>query len=247
MKLTQPSIRLSPLDTQRFGIRTARAFAGTVEDVSAILDFCAREDVDLLIVRCHADDLRTAHRLEQAGGRLMDTLIYYCRDLQGTPIPAEEPFVLIRSARPEDVEAVRRIAAEAFRGYRGHYHADPRLDPVNSDEAYVDWAVRSCRGELADEVLVAAEEGGRLLGFVTLRLNDPKEVEGGLFAVSPEARGKGIARALIIEALRWCQRRKMARFLISTQITNIAAQKVWIRAGLEPSYAYYTFHVWFDE
>jgi len=240
------SAQLSPLDTQRFGVRTARARVTTVEEVPEVLDFCAREGVQFLIARCRADDLRIAHQLEQAGGRLMDTLVYYRRDLRKAPVPEEKPPVLIRPARPEDEEAIRHVATEAFRGYRGHYHADPRLDPAKADEAYVDWAVRSCRGELADEVLVAVGDNGMLLSFATLRLNSQEEGEGVLFAVHPEAQGRGIYRALILEGMRWCMQQKVASMVVSTQITNIAVQKVWVRAGFEPSHAYYTFHVWFD-
>jgi GNAT superfamily N-acetyltransferase len=239
------SAQLSPLDTQRFGVRTARARVTTVEEVPEVLDFCAREGVQFLIARCRADDLRIAHQLEQAGGRLMDTLVYYRRDLRKAPVPEEKPPVLIRPARPEDEEAIRHVATEAFRGYRGHYHADPRLDPAKADEAYVDWAVRSCRGELADEVLVAVGEKA-LLGFVSLCFGRSGEAEGRLFGVSPEAWGKGVSRALMVEALRWCQRRGALYMSISTQLTNIAVQKVWVRVGFEPSHAYYTFHVWFD-
>jgi len=246
MERNQLSVWLSPLETSRFGVRTARAQDVTFEDIPAVLDFCAREDVCLLIARCPADDLRAAQSLEQVGGRLMDTLIEYRRDLQKGPIPEEESSVAIRSARSEDEEALRRLAAEAFRGYRGHYHADPRLDAAKADEAYVDWAVRSCRGELADDVLVAVGEGEMLLGFITLCANRSEEVEARLFAVSAAARGTGVSRALLVGALRWSRRRGARCVSISTQITNIAAQKAWVRVGFEPSRAHYTFHVWFD-
>jgi len=46
-------------------------------------------------------------------------------------------------------------------------------------------------------------------------------------------------------ALRWFEARGRSRMLISTQITNVAVQKVWIRLGFEPSKSYYTFHKWF--
>lgn len=85
-----------------------------------------------------------------------------------------------------------------------------------------------------------------LLSFATLRLNSQEEGEGVLFAVHPEAQGRGIYRALILEGMRWCMQQKVASMVVSTQITNIAVQKVWVRAGFEPSHAYYTFHVWFD-
>ena len=34
--------------------------------------------------------------------------------------------------------------------------------------------------------------------------------------------------------------------VLSTQVTNLAVQKVWSRLGFEPSRSYYTFHLWFD-
>jgi hypothetical protein len=36
----------------------------------------------------------------------------------------------------------------------------------------------------------------------------------------------------------------MARMVVSTQITNLAVQKVWVRQGFELTGSYYTFHLW---
>jgi GNAT superfamily N-acetyltransferase len=81
---------------------------------------------------------------------------------------------------------------------------------------------------------------------VSLKLIEANEADGGLFGVAPSARGKGIAQALMLGALEWCQTKGLRRMLISTQITNLASQKVWVRLGFEPSHAFYTFHKWFD-
>jgi hypothetical protein len=45
--------------------------------------------------------------------------------------------------------------------------------------------------------------------------------------------------------MAWCASRGAARMMVSTQINNVAVQKVWARLGFEPNYAYYTFHKWF--
>ncbi|MFO0677986.1 MAG: hypothetical protein U0169_15730 [Polyangiaceae bacterium] len=101
-------------------------------------------------------EIGTAQALESAGGRLMDTLVHYERVLGPDVMLAHGCEVPIRPFRPSDEDAVERLARESFRGYAGHYHADPQLDPARVAEIYPSWAVRSCRSrEVADEVLVA--------------------------------------------------------------------------------------------
>jgi GNAT superfamily N-acetyltransferase len=107
------------------------------------------------------------------------------------------------------------------------------------------WAVRSCVSkDVANEVLIA-ERDGRVVGFATLRINSPQEGEGVLFGVAPEAQGLGIYRSFMLSGMQWCRQQGVQRMLVSTQITNIAVQKVWCRVGFEPSHSYYTFHKWF--
>ena len=246
MKLDTPPVYLSTIDGQRFGISIARAPMVALNALPAILDFCYEKNVDLLIARCSTTDIKAAQAMEQEGFLLTDTLVYYVRNLTQSPIPDDPGKLLVRPVRPNEVETVKGIAAKAFRNYMGHYHADDRLDRTQCDEAYVDWAIRSCVSkDVADEVLVAGDNA--LQGFLTLRLAGPEEGEGLLFAVTPEARGHGVGRSLMIHAMQWCLSKGARRMRISTQITNLVAQNVWIRLGFAISHAYYTFHKWFHE
>lgn len=241
-----PQIALSSIDEERFGIRTARALNVTSENLPIVLDFCRSYAVKMLIARCLVDDLRAVQDMEIAGFQLMDTLLYYSRNLTQTPIPIEQDRVLIRYFQPSDEEIVKAIAAESFQGYRGHYHADSRLNRAKCDEAYISWAVRSCSSrEVANEVLVA-DRDGEVLGFATLKLNTPRQGEGVLFGVSPKAQGQGIYRSLMIHGMNWCASTGAQEMVVSTQVTNRAVQKVWVRLGFEPHHAYYTLHKWFD-
>jgi GNAT superfamily N-acetyltransferase len=76
-------------------------------------------------------------------------------------------------------------------------------------------------------------------------MNDASEGEGVLNAVAPAAQGRGLYRALLLEALRWCEGRGATRMVISTQLTNLGVQRVWCLLGFVPSHAFYTFHCWF--
>jgi GNAT superfamily N-acetyltransferase len=246
MSPVHPAVHLSSIDEQRFGIRTARTSNMTTDVLNPVLDYCRAHDVVLLIARCLSSDLDAAHAMEREGFLLMDTLIHYTRDLTREPLPADTWHGEMRSVRPGEEHEVRRIAAECFEGYVGHYHADERLGRTKCDEVYSSWAFRSCISrEVADDVLVAFL-GGRMAGFLTLKMASADVGEGPLFAVAPRARGRGTSTALMLGGMEWCRSRGAARMVIPTQITNIASQRVWSRLGFEPAYAEYTFHKWFD-
>jgi GNAT superfamily N-acetyltransferase len=241
-----PQVQLSGIDQERFGICTARASQVTLETLPATLDFCRINDVVLLITRCSAADLAVAQAMERKGFVLMDTLVYYARNLAKIPIPPDTGQVPVRFVQPGEEHDVKAIASESFHGYFGHYHADERLDRVKCDAIYPDWAFRSCVDrDVADEVLVA-ELDGSIVGFATLRLNSPEEGEGVLFGIAPAAQRRGIYRSFMVRGMEWCLSAGSTRMVVSTQINNIAVQKVWTRVGFEPSHAYYTFHKWFD-
>jgi GNAT superfamily N-acetyltransferase len=234
----------SEIDSARFGIRVARAHIAP-DNFSQVMDFCSAEHIDLLIARCATSDLATAQKMEALGSVLTDTLVYYSFDLVKRAIPDDSPRALVRKIAPADHAQVERVAAAAFQGYYGHYHADPRLDPRKCDEGYVSWALRSCASrQVATDVLVA-EYNGKVVGFATLRLNSLEEGEGVLFGVAPEAQGMGIYRSFMVDGMQWCKQQQVKRMVVSTQVTNVAVQKVWCRVGFEPAHSYYTFHRWF--
>jgi GNAT superfamily N-acetyltransferase len=239
-------VEFSAVDSDRFSVRVARARQVTNSNLTEVIDFCGSSKIDLLIARLDSRDLQTAQKMEHLGFFLADTLVYYAFDLGKRVVPDDSPKAIIRSCQDQDSIRVRAVAAAAFRDYRGHYHADPRLENKDCDEAYTSWAERSCTSrEVADEVLVA-EHAGSIVGFATLRMNSTDEGEGVLFGVAPEAQGLGIYRSFMINGIRWCKMRGANRMIVSTQVTNVAVQKVWCRVGFEPSHSDYTFHMWFE-
>ena len=223
---------------------TAKASGVTAQSLAGTLAFCSEQRVGLLVARCPAADLAAAQAMEREGFGLMDTLVYFSRDVAG-PQPEDGAEVAVRDLAAGETSAVVEVARQAFTGYFGHYHADPKLERRQCDEVYVDWARRTCESaDRAEGVLVAAA-GGRVLAFATMRVNSAEEGEGVLFGVAPAAQGRGIYRSLMIGGMRWCAARRCRRMVVSTQIANLAVQKVWTRLGFEPSGALLTFHKWF--
>jgi GNAT superfamily N-acetyltransferase len=239
---------LSDVDTNRFGLRIGRSSIANSADVASVLKACHDEDLRMLIVRCRTDDFASLHALQSKGALLMDTLVYYQRNLLKGEMPAEKRPNIVRPVQPEDLPRLDLVARETFRGYMGHYHADPRLDHAKADEGYVEWAINMCHSPSKDtqDVLVAEYPAGTVGGFATLRMNHEGEGEGVLFGVHPSAEGRGIYWSFMVKAMEWCRQRGATKMVVSTQITNLAVQKVWARLGFELVRSYYTLHLWND-
>jgi len=246
MSSISSDVFLSDIDKKRFGIQTARAPKVTIETLKSILDFCYAHSVKFLIARCDVNDTKTVQAIELNGFLLTDTLLYYQCDMPAAPKFLVSPGILVRPFCYGEEEEVKNLAAESFRGYIGHYHADPRLDRDKCDETYASWAYLSCtQGGFTDQVLVA-EWDGSLAGFVSLKINTPEEGQIVLNAVHPAVKGFGVYSMLISTAKTWFFKRGIKRIITSTQLPNMAVQKVWVRQGFWLTHATYTFHKWFD-
>lgn len=239
------ALDISEPDSRRFAMPYVRARNITKSDIAETLAYCGKNGAGICVARCNTGDMATVHALEDEGFRLMDTLVYYQARLDGLELPDRKLALPIRTARPDDGEAVGRLAAAAFADYFSHYHADSRLERRKVDEVFVDWSSRSCRDKsVADEVFVAVAEN-ELGGFATMRLNDETEGEGVLFAVHPAHQNKGIYRDLMISGLEWCRKHQCHRMIVSTQVNNYTVQRAWTRLGFFFYESFYTFHKWF--
>lgn len=237
----RPMIDLSELDTKRFGVPSARAEDITFDTLPAVDDFCKRYGIKFLVARCKADRLDVAQALEERGFRLMDTLVWLQFNFAKTPVIRQEDYV-VREIRSGDETVVREISRAAFSNYvGGHYHSDAKIDRTVCADIYADWAYNSCTSKkVADHVLVA-ECDEQIAGFITLKKNG----EIPLNAVSPAMQKRGIYRSLVTGALPLLKSNGAKHARISTQVNNIAVQKVCQRVGFEPLEAAYTFHKWF--
>ena len=233
-KLETPNA-ISIQDSARFGITTYRI----QPDTQAAL----REHEDAFVIaRIDADRLGLVQYALKHGFILCDTLTYW----RGSVNIEHKPVATGYWARPreaKDAEAIARLTAAAFSDYQGHYHADPRTRD-KAVACYVEWA-----GNFDGPGLVIEHEKWE---FPYLHR---KVIAYGLFglpceltlaAVSGEHQGKGLYADLVRACAAWGQENGAGEITISTQVTNLAVQKVWARLGLTPYKHVYTLHRWPD-
>ncbi len=240
--MTAESIIHSEVDSRRFGKRIYRALVLDEATARRACAFAAEQPVDLMIAR--SPTARLVQVLEAGGFFLTDTHVTYRGLTGGFTSPPAPPGTEIRQYSAADATELEAIARACFTDYDGHYHADPRLDKAACTEGYVELCLSATRDPRA-RVLVSVSDG-RLSGFLTGRRTSAEVGEIMLNGVRPADQRRGIYTGLF-RTVGCLLRGEGAQALVAaTNLANLAAQKVWVRHGLEPHSVLYTLHGWFD-
>lgn len=132
----------------------------------------------------------------------------------------------IRPATPADDDAIWAILRPAIEA-GDSFTADP---DGGRDGAFAYWRPPGAAN-------FVAEEGGRILGTSYLR---PNQKGGGAhvcnagYCTAPEARGRGVARALLTHSLDEAKQRGFRAMQYNFVVaTNTRAIETWARAGFE--------------
>jgi GNAT superfamily N-acetyltransferase len=134
----------------------------------------------------------------------------------------------IRQVRSDELEAVGRLTAEVYIG-------DGFIDP---GDGYVLELTDTPRRARDAEVWVAVQDG-QVLGSVTFcavgspyrEIGRKDEGEFRMLAVSSEARGRGVGRALVELCLRRARELGYAGIRMSTMDRMTSAHRVYARLG----------------
>lgn len=143
--------------------------------------------------------------------------------------------VEIREVRPEEYEEAGRVVAAAYREFV----------PAEGGEGWERYLARvaDVAGRADRTVVLVAVDGGRIVGGATIELHDvigdDDEVlpEGTavlrMLGVLPEARGRGIARALVEEVIARARAAGKHTLLLRTTRLMRAARRLYESMGFE--------------
>ena len=179
---------------------------------------------------------------ESAGFRCVDDRLTYGIAAGGLPETAADGRK-VRPGKAGDAHTLMEIAAESYGDSR--YFHDPGFPRALCRQFYRDWIQKSLAGRFDDAVLVAEEEG-RVVGYVSCRELTPNLGLIGLVGIAEEARGRGLGRLLVNEALGWFARRGLPAVQVVTQGRNVAAQGLYEACGFRLERHEKWFHRWFE-
>jgi GNAT superfamily N-acetyltransferase len=133
----------------------------------------------------------------------------------------------VRAATAEDIEAIVPLYEWLF--------APPGSKPESWDEKRAGVALRGAI-ESHDSVVLLADEGGRLIGFLTA-YQDFHSVRFGYrawvedFAVDPERRSAGVGKAILDAAKAWAKERGATHLELDSALPRTDAHRFYEREG----------------
>ena len=119
------------------------------------------------------------------------------------------------------------------------------MDESRCDEFYRTWVLNSFSGELADAIVASRHEGS-LDAFVTVRCHPDRTASLPLVAVRGDRRGMGVGARVVADALNWLGAHGSTRVIVTTQLANIAAIRLYESVGFSMHESGVWLHRWFD-
>ena len=235
--------RWSELESNRFHLDTYRFEADEVSE--PLLSAIGESNADLVILRVPASELKNVHMLRALGAHplVADTLVYYTFDCSRVvPSPASYDRTEIRAATRDDARSVELLCAEIFHDYENHYASNPLLHRDVVSRAYAEWASDYVAQNDDSRQCWVATVRNRIVALATTRVQDDS-CEIVLNGVSKSLQGQGIYRALVAHVQGYARSLGCATVFSSTQIGNLAPQRVWAHQGFLLSKAVNTIHL----
>lgn len=138
------------------------------------------------------------------------------------------PELCFRKANDADINLLMETASEAF--VQSRFRA-PWYQEDDSSRFYALWVKKAVLGTFDDICLLTYDIENNMSGFVTLRRLSESEARVGLLAVMPNRTGQGIGKQLMSVAKLWCQQQGISTLYVATQISNIAASRLYTHSG----------------
>ncbi len=233
----------SPKESARFGLKVRRYAIGGGEP-EPLLDAVRADGADLAIVRMPTSRTDVLYRLGETCEDVVlgDCLVVYRRDnvRLGRPESSSNASFAARPATRDDFGLLDKLTDEIFVGYRNHYQANPRLDGFDLSDGYREWT-RGHVGAGELRCLIGSVDGVEC-SYGTVRI-DPEECEIVLNGVLPEYRSRGVYRDLLRTMVCLFMDEGAPVSMISTQVDNVAVQRVWVKEGFRLDDSYFTVHL----
>lgn len=235
--MTTP-VEMLPWDSSQFGFPVARWLgdpdAGIVAETLPIL-----RGLGIRLVYLFSGTSGTAPslKMQDIGARWVDRKTRFGRAI----LP---PILALGTAKsfPFGDPSPSMVELAMTSGSYSRFKLDPQMPHACFEALYRTWIRRSTAREIADEVLVAGEEG-KIQGMVTIRIAG-SAAHIGLIAVEAAARGKGLGRTLIRAAECWAFDRGAERMEVVTQGGNQAACSLYERCGYRVISEEDVYHLW---
>jgi dTDP-4-amino-4,6-dideoxy-D-galactose acyltransferase len=240
----RPPCELLPWDTEFFGFKVAQVARDVDADgITAADQWCRTEQVRVAYLQLPVERAEELRHAETLGFRFADLRLAFATDGPTPAEPVETGTALkVREHEASDTTTLEHIASTAHHDSR--FYTDGRFPRDRCDALYQAWIRRSCTE--ADRRVLVAEHEGDVAGYLAYRADEQARLAViELVGVEASHRGAGVGSALVRAGLEGSLR-SVPRVEVVTQGRNLAAQRLYQRAGMITSSVAVWLHRWYD-
>jgi dTDP-4-amino-4,6-dideoxy-D-galactose acyltransferase len=233
-------------DSRFFGVKVASVHSDLDASQLVIADnWCLERGVTVAYLQVPFGQVSAVQAAEDLGFRFVDVRVTLAREIgQSRPPPSGASKTTVRLYRRSESSVLERIAATAHRDSR--FYADHRFPRERCDALYAAWIRRSCTHP--ESTVLVAERAGDIAGYLAYRPVPTSETASiELVGVAEAHRGHGIGAALIHAGLDRCSSSGFRRVQVATQGRNVAAQRLYQRAGMTTHSVSVWQHKWYSD
>lgn len=215
-----------------------RDFTGQQSALRSSMQQLAGRGDAFFYAKVPASDVAACITLSNIGFAVVDTGITFSWSGPGRDGPS---VVSCGIARPDQLEAIPRIAETCFRWSR--FHLDPKIPPALANQVKRMWMQSYVEGKRG-AALYAAESSGIVLGFLGVVHSsvDGRQIAIiDLIGVTPSYQAKGVGIALVRAFVQdW--RGRVAELRVGTQAANIQSLRFYQSNGFRIVDSTYVLH-----
>ena len=205
--------------------------------------FTRREKIDLLEYLCNCHDRKSVVTSEKNGYSFVDIRLTFEKFLNNKEkIDARENYS-VRKGNDADIEKLKKIATGIYKYSR--YYFDDNFNRDRVVDFYTNWVEKAVCGQFDDYTYILCRDN-EPVGFCTIKKMRRKSARIGLFGMSSECAGRGLAQHLLdlsLEKLR--EEEGVEHVEVVTQGRNYSAQRLYQRCGFITKTTELWYHKWF--
>ena len=205
-----------------------------------VWDWCLTNEIRCLYFSADGSDAETLQRAYKAGFQFVDVRVDLEYDAAIVIESSLSENSLVRSVTDADLKSLKAIARSAHQDTR--FFKDLNFDRAKCAILYEKWIERDF--EFGQVLGFFPDNGDVAGGYVTLA-KEGESARIGLIAVAESLRGRGGGRILLDAAMSAAAQLGAKKIRVATQGTNVAALKLYEKAGFRVCDVKIWFHRWF--
>lgn len=139
----------------------------------------------------------------------------------------------IRRVSAADWEALKNVRLTALKEAPQAFGSTHEKERQWGDDAWRDWARKSEQGK--EQVVFLAFDAERCVGMVGGFKSTENSADLGAMWVAPEARRRGVGRALVDAVVGWAERIGQRRVVLWVADANVSARDLYAALEFEPT------------